>query len=84
MKYHDDRLVMIIWYDAHTKDEWCSEEPDYESFAVSSVGWMTEKENGYVLSPSRAANTEEHPHYRFGDLHIPKGCVERIVDICLD
>jgi len=84
MTYQDDRLVLVVWSDAHTKDEWCSEEPEYEGFEVSSVGWIVEKADGYVLTPSRAYNIEEHPHYRFGDLHIPKGCVHRIIDISLD
>ena len=75
---------MVIWYDAHTKDEWQDGIPEYTPFPVTSVGWLTELDEGYLLTPSRAANTEEHPHYRFGDLHIPKGCVDTIVEICLD
>jgi len=72
---------MVIWADAHTKDEWVNDEPDYEQFSCSSVGWLTEYEDGYILTPHHASNFDEHPNYRFGDLHIPKGCVIDIVDI---
>ena len=72
------KLVRIEWYDAHTKDEWSTEVPEYEYCPVTSVGWMTEFKDGYVLTPSRYSDQEKFPHFRFGDLHIPKGCVKSI------
>lgn len=75
------KLCIVYWYDAHSKDDWipATEEPIvYEPFLVATVGWLTEFEDGLVVTPSKADNQKDFPNNRFGDVHIPLGCVKEI------